>query len=134
MNKNDIYTHLMNGGDPQVLLDAFLKEINETEKEVKAAVEAQKKAEAEAAAKKAAEKEVKAKKEDARNAAVAALMSYLALVFPDKTQEELEMFAKTNIDGTVQGIKWTDNIRVVRDGNMVKVDMGNMSLFDFFNK
>ena len=132
MNKNDIYSHLANGGDPQVLLDAFLKEINEAEQKVKAETEMKKKAEAEAAAKRAAEKETKAKKEDARNAAVAALMSYLALVFPDKTQEELEMYAKVNVDGAVQGIKWTDNIRVVRDGNIVKVDMGNMSLLDFF--
>ena len=34
MNKNDMYSHLINGGDPQVLLDAFMKELNATQKEV----------------------------------------------------------------------------------------------------
>ena len=105
MNYNDIRSHLEKGGNPQDLLDAFLKEVNAADKEVKAAAEAKKKAEAEAAAKKAAEKESKAKKEEARKAAIAAATSYYALVYPEFSDEDLEAFAKTAIDSVAKSIE-----------------------------
>lgn len=105
MNYNDIRSHLANGGDPQVLLDAFLKEINAADQELKAEAEMKKKAEAEAAAKKAAEKKAKAAKEDARKAAIAAAMSYYALVYPEFSAENLEEFSKTAIDSVAKSIE-----------------------------
>ena len=105
MNYNDIRSHLANGGDPQVLLDAFLKEINAADQELKAEAEMKKKAEAEAAAKKAAEKEAKAKKEEARKAAIAAAMNYYALVYPEFSIENLEEFSKTAIDSVAKSIE-----------------------------
>ena len=105
MNYNDIRSHLANGGDPQVLLDAFLKEINAADQELKAEAEMKKKAEAEAAAKKAAEKKAKAAKEEARKAAIAAAMSYYALVYPEFSGEDLDAFAKTAIDSVAKSIE-----------------------------
>ena len=105
MNYNDIRSHLANGGDPQVLLDAFLKEINAADQELKAEAEMKKKAEAEAAAKKAAEKKAKAAKEEARKAAISAAMSYYALVYPEFSAENLEEFSKTAIDSVAKSIE-----------------------------
>ena len=106
MNKNDIYSHLMNGGDPQVLLDAFLKDMNEAQAKVDAERAAAEKRKKEEEAKKAAEKEVKAKKEEARKAAVAAAMTYYALVYPEFSAENLEEFAKTAVDSVAQSIEF----------------------------
>ena len=105
MNYNDIRSHLANGGDPQVLLDAFLKEINAADQELKAEAEMKKKAEAEAAAKKAAEKKAKAAKEEARKAAIAAAMHYYALVYPEFSAENLEEFSKVAIDSVAKSIE-----------------------------
>ena len=105
MNKNDIYAHLMKGGDPQVLLDAFLKDMNDAQQKVDAERAAAEKKKKEEAAKKAAEKEVKAKKEEARKAAIAAAMSYYALVYPEFSAENLEEFSKTAIDSVAKSIE-----------------------------
>ena len=122
MNYNDIRSHLANGGDPQVLLDAFLKEINAADQELKAEAEMKKKAEAEAAAKKAAEKKAKAAKEDARKAAIAAAMSYYALVYPEFSAENLEEFSKTAIDSVAKSIEM---VKKLESGKYT-------SIFDFF--
>ena len=106
MNKNDIYSHLMNGGDPQVLLDAFLKDMNEAQAKVDAERAAAEKRKKEEEAKKAAEKEVKAKKEEARKTAVAAAMNYYTLVYPEFSAENLEEFAKTAVDSVAQSIEF----------------------------
>lgn len=109
MNKNDIYSHLMNGGDPQVLLDAFLKDMNEAQAKVDAERAAAEKRKKEEEAKKAAKKEVKAKKEEARKAAIAAAMAYYALVYPEfsaENLENLEEFAKTAVDSVAQSIEF----------------------------
>ena len=122
MNKNDIYAHLMKGGDPQVLLDAFLKDMNEAQAKVDADRAAAEKKAKEEAAKKAAEKEVKAKKEEARKAAVAATMAYYALVYPEFSDEDLETFAKTAIDSVAKSIEW-----------MRKIESGkHTTIFDIF--
>ena len=105
MNYNDIRSHLANGGDPQELLDAFLKEINAADQELKAEAEMKKKAEAEAAAKKAAEKKAKAAKEEARKAAVAAVAAYYALVYPEFSTEDLDAFSRTAVDSIAQSIE-----------------------------
>ena len=105
MNKNDIYSHLMNGGDPQVLLDAFLKDINEAQSKVDADRAAAEKRKKEEEAKKAAEKEAKAAKEEARKAAIAAAMTYYALVYPEFSTENLEEFSKTAIDSVAKSIE-----------------------------
>ena len=120
MNKNDIYSHLMNGGDPQVLLDAFLKDINEAQAKVDADKAAAEKKKREEELKKAAEKEVKAKKEEARKAAIAAALSYYALVYPEFSDEDLEAFAKTAIDSVAQSIEL-----------MKKLESGNHFSFDW---
>ena len=122
MNYNDIRSHLANGGDPQELLDAFLKEINAADQELKAEAEMKRKAEAEAAAKKAAEKEAKAKKEEARKAAIAAAMSYYALVYPEFSTENLEEFSKTAIDSVAKSIEM---VKKLEEGKFT-------SIFDIF--
>ena len=122
MNYNDIRSHLKNGGDPQELLDAFLKEINAADQELKAEAEMKKKAEAEAAAKKAAEKKAKAAKEEARKAAIAAAMSYYALVYPEFSAEDLEAFAKTAVDSVAKSIEM---VKKLESGK-------HFSLFDIF--
>ena len=122
MNYNDIRSHLANGGDPQELLDAFLKEINAADQELKAEAEMKRKAEAEAAAKKAAEKEAKAKKEEARKAAIAAAMNYYALVYPEFSAENLEEFSKTAIDSVAKSIEM---VKKLEEGKYT-------SIFDFF--
>ena len=105
MNYNDIRSHLANGGDPQELLDAFLKEINAADQELKAEAEMKKKAEAEAAAKKAAEKKAKAAKEEARKAAVVAVAAYYTLVYPEFSTEDLDAFSRTAVDSIAQSIE-----------------------------
>ena len=122
MNKNDIYSHLMNGGDPQVLLDAFLKDINEAQSKVDADRAAAEKRKKEEEAKKAAEKEAKAKKEEARKAAIAAAMSYYALVYPEFSAEDLEAFAKTAVDSVAKSIEM---VKKLESGK-------HFSLFDIF--
>lgn len=122
MNKNDIYSHLMNGEDPQVLLDAFLKDINEAQAKVDADKAAAEKKKREEELKKAAEKEVKAKKEEARKAAIAAALSYYALVYPEFSDEDLEAFAKTAVDSVAKSIEL-----------MRKIESGKYtSIIDFF--
>ena len=122
MNYNDIRSHLANGGDPQELLDAFLKEINAADQELKAEAEMKRKAEAEAAAKKAAEKEAKAKKEEARKAAIAAAMTYYALVYPEFSTKNLEEFSKTAIDSVAKSIEM---VKKLEEGKFT-------SIFDIF--
>ena len=123
MNKNDIYSHLMNGGDPQVLLDAFLKDMNEAQAKVDADRAAAEKKKREEELKRAAEKEVKAKKEEARKAAIAAALSYYALVYPEFSDEDLEAFAKTAVDSIAQSIEL---VKALESGK-------HFSLFDLFD-
>ena len=126
MNKNDIYSHLMNGGDPQVLLDAFLKDMNDAQQKVDADKAAAEKKKKEEEAKKAAEKKVKAKREAVRKTAVEAIVNYLTLVFPNKTREELELFAKADLDATAQSIQMMESVRLSKNGNSIEVDMSEL--------
>ena len=123
MNKNDMYSHLINGGDPQVLLDAFLVELNATQKEVdqkKEAkrLEAQKQKEAAEAA---------AKKEEtlrnAREAVVAAFTSYITLVLGEEISEDVVRASIVELEESINTIK---KIRVSINGDELK------SIFDLF--
>ena len=119
INKNDMYSHLMNGGDPQVLFDAFCKEITEVQKEVdaekKAKEEAFKKEEAArkaAEAAKAAASKRKADKIKAEqkyfDAVVSAFSSYLAIADEgtEYTKEEVESVVKVSLSSLIAGKKF----------------------------
>lgn len=71
-NSNDIYSHIANGGDKQVLFDALMQEIAKAEDKIKAEKDADKLA-------------IKTLK--ARSAAFKALKSYFTLVNPDVTED-----------------------------------------------
>ena len=126
MNKNDMYSHLINGGDPQVLLDAFLKELNDTQKEVdqkKEAerLEAQKQKEAAEAAEAAAKKEETLK--HYREAVVAAFTSYLTLVLGEEISEDIVRASIVELEESIAAIK---KIKVSVNGDDFK------SIFDLF--
>ena len=76
LNSQDIYSHLLNGGDKQALYDALTKEIAEAEAKVQTTLELEKK-----------DKERREKKDKARTAAFKALKTYFALVNPDITED-----------------------------------------------
>ena len=123
MNKNDMYSHLINGGDPQVLLDAFMKELNATQKEV----DQKKEAERLAAEKAKAEAEVAAKKEETlnhyREAVVAAFTSYITLVLGEEISEDIVRASIVELEESIAAIK---KIRVSVNGDDFK------SIFDLF--
>ena len=102
------------GHSPEEIIKLISDEIySKVEQEVR------RKAEAEAAAKKAAEKEAKAKKEEARKAAIAAAMTYYALVYPEFSAENLEEFSKTAIDSVAKSIEM---VKKLESGNHFSFD------------
>lgn len=122
VNKNDMYSHLMNGGDPQVLLDAFINELNDAQKRVDTDKKAKEEAEKKAAAEKK-EREEKMKNEKRYfNAAVSALGTYLTLVSKyEFKKEEVETALKAAIDGLVLSKKFLsalDEKGEVKDTNV----------------
>ena len=123
MNKNDMYSHLINGGDPQVLLDAFLVELNATQKEV----DQKKEAERLEAQKQKEAAEAAAKKEEtlrnAREAVVAAFTSYLTLALGEEISEDIVRTAIVELEDSINAIK---KIRVSINGDELK------SIFDLF--
>ena len=123
MNKNDMYSHLINGGDPQVLLDAFMKELNATQKEVDQKKEAEK---LEAQKKKEAA-EAAAKKEETlnhyREAVVAAFTSYITLVLGEEISEDIVRASIMELEESIDAIK---KISVSINGEELK------SIFDLF--
>ena len=123
MNKNDMYSHLINGGDPQVLLDAFMKELNATQKEV----DQKKEAERLEAQKQKEAAEAAAKKEEtlrnAREAVVAAFTSYITLVLGEEISEDVVRASIVELEESIAAIK---KIRVSINGDDLK------SIFDLF--
>ena len=123
MNKNDMYSHLINGGDPQVLLDAFLVELNATQKEV----DQKKEAERLEAQKQKEAAEAAAKKEEtlrnAREAVVAAFTSYITLVLGEEISEDVVRASIVELEESIAAIK---KIRVSINGDELK------SIFDLF--
>lgn len=98
-NSKDIYSHLMRGGDKQVLFDALRQEIAKAEEKIKTEKEAEQKA------KKLAEQKAKA-----RAAAFKALKDYLTLVNPNIEDDVINSvlstleFAQTAVN-TIEDIK-----------------------------
>ena len=123
MNKNDMYSHLINGGDPQVLLDNFMKELNATQKEV----DQKKEAERLEAQKQKEAAEAAAKKEEtlrnAREAVVAAFTSYITLVLGEEISEDIIRASVVELEESINAIK---KIRVSINGDELK------SIFDLF--
>ena len=123
MNKNDMYSHLINGGDPQVLLDAFLKELNDTQKEV----DQKKEAERLEAQKQKEAAEAAAKKEETlkhyREAVVAAFTSYITLVLGEEISEDIIRASIVELEESIAAIK---KIKVSVNGDDFK------SIFDLF--
>ena len=123
MNKNDMYSHLINGGDPQVLLDAFLNELTATQKEV----DEKKEAERLEAQKKKEAAEAAAKREETlnhyREALVAAFKSYLTLVLGEEIHEDIIRASIIELEEAIEAIK---QIRVSINGDELK------SIFDLF--
>ena len=99
---DDIYRHLMAGGDKQDLYVCLEREIEIAEKKVKAEKEAEQK-----------EKELANRINDARKFAIAALKDYFALVNPNVTENVINFVLDTL--GTVE-IE-VNEIRGSRDGN-----------------
>ena len=95
-NSNDIYSHLLNGGDKQVLFDALMQEIVKAEEKVKIAKAAEKK-----------EKELTAEKDKARTAAFKALKDYFALVNPDVTEDIINSVLDTleTVEIKINGVR-----------------------------
>ena len=83
-DSNDIYMHLINGGDKQVLYDALAQEITEAEAKVQTTLELEKK-----------DKERRNKKDKARATASKALKDYFALVNPEITEEAINSILDT---------------------------------------
>lgn len=123
MNKNDMYSHLINGGDPQVLLDNFMKELNDTQKEV----DQKKEAERLEAQKQKEAAEAAAKKEEtlrnAREAVVAAFTSYITLVLGEEISEDIVRASIVELEESINAIK---KIRVSINGEELK------SIFELF--
>ena len=123
MNKNDMYSHLINGGDPQVLLDAFMKELNATQKEV----DQKKEAERLEAQKQKEAAEAAAKKEETlnhyREAVIAAFTSYITLVLGEEISEDIVRASIVELEESINAIK---KIRVSINGDELK------SIFDLF--
>lgn len=123
MNKNDMYSHLINGGDPQVLFNEFIKELNATQKEV----DQKKEAERLEAQKQKEAAEAAAKKEEtlrnAREAVVAAFTSYITLVLGEEISEDIVRASVVELEESINAIK---KIRVSINGDELK------SIFDLF--
>ena len=96
LNSNDIYSHLLNGGDKQTLYDALTKEIFEAEAKVKATKEAEKK-----------QKELDNKKNKARVAAFLALKDYFALVNKDIDEDIINSVLDTleTVEIKINGVR-----------------------------
>jgi uncharacterized protein YcaQ len=109
LNSNDIYSHLLNGGDKQTLYDALTQEIFEAEAKVKATKEAEKK-----------QKELDNKKNKARVAAFLALKDYFALVNEDIDEDIINSILDTleKVEIKVNGIRGKRKDYVTRDGSL----------------
>lgn len=111
-NSNDIYTHLMNGGEIKDLYVALDKEIIEANKKVKAAKEAEQK-----------EKELGEKIIKARASAFKALKAYFALVNPDITEDIINSVLDTleSVEIRINGVAARDGKVFFTDEEMEKI-------------
>lgn len=108
LNSQDIYSHLLNGGDKQALYDALAQEIAEAETKVKTTLELERK-----------DKERREKKDKARTAALKALKTYFALVNPDITEDVIN-----SVLDTLETVEIKVNkVRGKRENTVIKDDM-----------
>ena len=111
--QEEMYSHLVNGGDPQVLLDAFMKDLNEAQKKADEQLAKEKE--------KAHEKE---KMKDAREAAVTALAAYISLLLGEEVSEDIIRAGIVEIEDSIDALK---KIKVSVNGKNPK------SIFDIFD-
>ena len=104
--QEEMFAHLVHGGDPQVLLDAFMKDLNE----------AQKKADEQLAKEKAEETLVKY-----RETAVAAFAPYLSYLLGEKINEDIVRAGVMELEESINTLK---KIKVSLNGEELK------SIFD----
>ena len=100
-NFNDIYSHLVNGGDKQVLFDALMQEIQKAENKIQLENEANEKA-----------KKLEIKKNKARVAAFSALKAYFTLVNPEVTDDIINSVLDTleTVEVKINGARGRDRI------------------------
>ena len=108
--QEEMFAHLVHGGDPQVLLDAFMKDLNE----------AQKKAD-EQLAKEKAEVESKETLVKYRETAIAAFAPYLSYLLGEKINEDIVRAGVMELEESINTLK---KIKVSLNGEELK------SIFD----
>lgn len=96
LNSQDIYSHLLNGGEIKDLYVALDKEIAEANKKIKAVKEAEQK-----------EKELAEKIKKARPHAIQVLKNYFAFVNPDVTEDIIASVLDTleSVEIKVNGVR-----------------------------
>ena len=109
--QEEMYAHLVHGGDPQVLLDAFMKDLNE----------AQKKAD-EQLAKEKKEAEANEALKQKRETVVAALTPYISHLLGEEVSEDIIRESVIEIEDAVDSLK---KIKVSINGD------GFKSIFNF---
>lgn len=108
--QDEMFAHLVHGGDPQVLLDAFMKDLNE----------AQKKAD-EQLAKEKAEAEAKETLVKYRETAIAAFIPYISYLLGEEISEDSVRAGITEMEESIDTLK---KIKVSLNGEELK------SIFD----
>ena len=108
--QEEMFAHLVHGGDPQVLLDAFMKDLNEAQKKADEQLAKEKK-EAEA------NKTLKQKRE----AAVAALSDYFAFVLPMSKEVDMKAIVGEALDSLEETIKLMSGVTVRYNGKTYSV-------------
>lgn len=112
-NSNDIYSHLINGGEIKDLYVALDKEIIAANKKIKDAKEAEQK-----------EKELAEKITKARAHAVQVLKTYFTLVNPDITEEIINSVLDTleSVEIKINGVRGKcDNKVYFTDGEIKEI-------------
>ena len=96
LNSQDIYSHLLNGGELKELYAALDREIEEANKKIKIVKEAEQK-----------EKELAEKIKKARPHAIQVLMNYFSLVNPDITEDIITSVLDTleTVEIKVNGVR-----------------------------
>lgn len=108
--QDEMFAHLVHGGDPQVLLDAFMKDLNE----------AQKKAD-EQLAKEKAEVEAKETLVKYRETAIAAFAPYISYLLGEEINENIVRAGVMELEESIDTLK---KIKVSLNGEELK------SIFD----
>ena len=106
--QEEMYAHLVHGGDPQVLIDEFMKELEEAKKQAEKQLAREKEAEA-------AAKQFEEKRKIAREKAVTALKEYLPLVVKNVKEED----ADNAVTAVVKGLEITKGAQKYSDWDVI---------------